>query len=120
MKKAVFLLLAVAFAGCLCFAQEPAAVEEEAVKVATRTLICTVDSVSGGSSMAGMKPQIIVKDKEDKQWTFQVASDATILDKNGEATSLSWIGKGTKVEIKYTETPDGPKMVHSLKVLTDW
>ncbi|OGX18611.1 MAG: hypothetical protein A3K83_03020 [Omnitrophica WOR_2 bacterium RBG_13_44_8b] len=120
MKKVVFLLLAVAFVGSLCFAQEPVVTEEETVKTKVRTLICIVDSVSGGSSMAGMKPQITAKDKDDKQWTFQVATDATIVDKNGQATSLSWIAKGTKVEIKYTETPDGPKMAQSVKVLQDW
>jgi uncharacterized protein YxeA len=123
MKKVLFLLLAVIFVSSLCFAQEASVSSGETtavVQVKTKTFVGKVASVNAGDSMAGMKPQITATDESGRQWTFQVASDASIVNKNGEATSLSWIGKDSKVEIKYTETQDSPKMAQSVKVLEDW
>lgn len=128
MKRVIFLLLTAVFFGSLCFAEEaqapaqdtPAKDTPPAALLKTRSFIGFVSSVFSGDAMAGMRPQIIVLDASGRQWNFTVADDATVIDKNGDATSLNWLGKGTKVEIRYTETQDGPKIARSIKVMSGW
>jgi hypothetical protein len=78
-----------------------------------------VDSVFSGSSMSGAGPQITVKDDKGNGITFIIASDATIIGKDGSPTTLTWIDKDNKVSMEYITNQDGSKTAKSIKVLPD-
>ncbi|MDP3042344.1 MAG: hypothetical protein Q8N62_06460 [Candidatus Omnitrophota bacterium] len=78
-----------------------------------------VDFVSSGSGISGVNPQITVKDDKGQGTIFMVASDATIIDKDGNSTTLTWIGKDDKVNIEYITNQDGIKTAKSIKVSAD-
>jgi hypothetical protein len=86
----------------------------------TMTFTGKVDLVSGGNGMSGVNPQITVKDDSGTGTTFTVASDATIIGKDGNATTLNWINKDDKVAIEYTTAQDGTKTAKSIKVSAGW
>ncbi len=141
MKKALLALFAVAFVASMCFAEEesvpsqtssnaaapaqvPGATAAPAQPPASTTslaptFIGTVDSVASRNGTSGTNPQITVKDSDRHETTFFVASDATIIDKDGNPTTLDWIGSDDKVSIKYITNPDTTKTAKSIKVLGD-
>jgi hypothetical protein len=86
----------------------------------TTTFTGKVDYVSNGNSINGATPQITVKDDQGLGTIFIVASDATIIDKDGKAATLDWISKDDKVTIEYTTAQDGTKTAKSIKVSADW
>jgi hypothetical protein len=86
----------------------------------TTTFTGKVDSVSNGSGISGANPQITVKDDQGLKTTFMVTSDATIIGKDGNATTLDWISKDDKVAIEYTTVQDSTKTAKSIKVSADW
>ena len=86
----------------------------------TMTFTGKVDLVSGGNSMSGVNPQITVKDDSGTGTTFTVASDAIIIGKDGNATTLNWISKDDKVAIGYSTAQDGTKTAKSIKVVSSW
>jgi len=86
----------------------------------TATFTGKVDLVSNGNSMSGQNPQITVKDDSGKEVIFTVASDATIIGKDGNAISLNWISKDDKVAIDYTTAQDNTKTAKSIKVSSSW
>ena len=85
---------------------------------ATTAFTGKVDSILNG--MNGMNPQITVKDDKGQETTFVVANDATIIGKDGSATSLDWISKDDKVAMEYTTDQSGAKIVKSIKASSDW
>lgn len=145
MKKIIFALFTVAFVTSICFAEEasvPSSTDNSAnpTQVSSATVVPTqlsgtttsptpagtttftgkVDSVSSGSSMTSPNPQIIVKDDQGLGTAFMVASDATIIGKNGDSTTLDWMSKGDKVSIEYITNQDGTKTAKSIKVSADF
>ncbi len=88
--------------------------------VGTDTFTGKVGLVSNGNSMSGQNPQITVKDDSGKEMIFTVASDATIIGKDGNTTSLNWISKDDKVAIDYTTAQDGTKTAKAIKVSSSW
>lgn len=141
MKKALFTLFVVGFIASISFAEEVlvssnatkseapgnAAVSStkstgsttSAAPVGTINFTGKVDSVSSGNSM-GVSSQIIVKDDSGKTMTFIVASDANIIGKDGNLTTLEWISKDDKVAIEYTTGEKGIGTAKSIKVLSSW
>jgi hypothetical protein len=90
------------------------------VTAGTTNFTGTVDITYSGDSMSETNPQITVKDDNGQGTNFVVASDATIIDKDGNPTNLDWIDNGDKVSIEYIAEQDGTtKTVKSIKVLPD-
>ena len=70
--------------------------------------------------MGGVNPQITVRDDNGAGTTFTVANDTTIIGKDGNPTTLTWIGKDDKVNIEYITNQDGTKTAKSIKVAASW
>ncbi len=136
MKRSFLALFAVAIVASVCFAEEassPTATPSNAVvsallsgntaplaSVGTTTLTGKIASVTGGSGISGVKPQISVEDDKGQRTTFIVASDATIIGRDGNPTTLNWIGDGDKVSIDYITNQDGTKTAKSIKLSSTW
>jgi hypothetical protein len=130
MKKALLSLFAVAFITSMCFAEEASAPPSATVAptqlpgsttppapVETTTFTGKVDSILSGDSLSGAKPQITADDDRGLLTVFKVASDATIIGKDGKPITLNWIGTNDKVKIEYITIEDGNKTAKSIKVL---
>jgi len=87
---------------------------------AATTLTGKVDMVSYGNSMSGTGPQIIVKDDSGKGTTFTLASDVTIIGKDGKPATFNWLSKDDKVVVEYAATQGDTKTAKSIKVLSNW
>jgi hypothetical protein len=87
--------------------------------VGTTNFTGKVDSVLSGSGISGTNPQIIVKDDKGHRKTFMVSSDATIIGKDGNTTTLTWVDKDDNVSIEYVTDKDG-STAKSIKVSSDW
>lgn len=122
MEKVLFVLFAVAFIASMCFAEEvsDSFFSKTVASAGTTTFTGKVYSVLTGNSISKVKPQITVKDDNEEKATFMVASDATIIGKDGNSTTLNWIGKNDKVSIEYIADQDGVKTAKSIKVSANW
>jgi len=110
MRKIFFALLAITFVSSLCFAEEVSA------PAGTETVTGRIDSVS----TTGEKPQMTVRGEDGALTVFLIAPDATIIGKDGNVTTLTWI-KGNKASMAYTSSPNGAiRTVRSIKVLPDF
>ncbi len=81
----------------------------------TTTFSGKVDMVSSGAN-----PQIIVKDDSGVGTTFTVASDATIIGKDGNPTTLNWVSKDDKASIDYITNQDSSKTAKTIRVSASW
>lgn len=119
MKKIFFALIAVAFIGSLCFAQQstmpisqPASTPKE-----TKTLTGKVDSVSIADPKQKIPSEIVVVDDKGQKLSFRVRISTTIFDKDGNAITLNKIAKDSKVVIEYTVGQRGTIKAESIKVV---
>ena len=64
--------------------------------------------------------QITLKDDNGQEAVFAIATDTTVIDRNGNATTLNWINKGDKVSIEYTAAEAGAKTAKSVTILSTW
>jgi hypothetical protein len=77
-----------------------------------------VYSVLSGSGITGTDPQITVKDDKGQKKTFRVPSNAAIIGKDGNSTTLTWIDKDDNVSIAYITDKEGAT-AKSIKVSSD-
>ena len=77
-----------------------------------------VYSVLSGSGITGTNPQITVKDDKGQKKTLMVPSNATIIGKDGNPTTLTWIDKDDNVSITYITDKEGAT-AQSIKVSSD-
>jgi hypothetical protein len=53
--------------------------------------------------------------------TFAIASDTTVVDKDGNPTTVTWISNGDNVSMEYTVDANGSKKTaKSIKMLAGW
>lgn len=80
--------------------------------------VVDIHSVSHANNMRP-NPQIIVKGDTGRGAIFTVASDAPIIGKDGNPTTLNWIRKDDKVSVEYIRNQDGTKTAKSIEVSAD-
>ncbi|MFZ1981648.1 MAG: hypothetical protein WAU61_10110 [Smithella sp.] len=125
MKKIFFILIAVMFAGSLCFAEQPAvkadvttgkveSVQQPSAKVEeTNIFTGKVEKVTpliGGWSAPYNK--IVVTDDKGTQETFYVMRATVITDAGGKDISGSGTKKDKKVEVKYSIITNGSSITN--------
>ncbi|MCB4757672.1 MAG: hypothetical protein LHV69_11695 [Elusimicrobia bacterium] len=147
MKKATLALFVVAFVTFMCFAVSASAQSDtdksanpiqasSKSDILSRVPRVTVDSTQSADrttpsvsdktdSFTGrvdsvMNGQIFSTDDKGQQAAFTVASDAVVIGKDGNSSSLNWISKGDKVKIGYIANTDGSKTAKAIKVSSDW
>lgn len=124
MKKILLALIAVAFAGSLCFAQQaqaPASKSVQAPAVETKTLTGKVDSITIGEApkgaKKGVKSELVVMDNNGQKVSFVVKSGTPVTDKDGKTITLNDIKKDNKVTVEYTTKSGGTNKAQSIKLL---
>ena len=128
MKKIFSTLLAFIFVSSMCFAEEtstPPDADNSTISAATqpsnntavmpssetKTFIGEVDVVTSS--------QIIVKGDNRYGTIFDVESNTTFVDQNGDPTTVTWLINGDKVSIEYATDADGTtRTAKSIKILS--
>lgn len=119
MKKMLLALFTLALVTSICFAGE-ASSTSAAASAKTVTFTGKLVFVSGGDGASGINQKITASDKKGMRTSFIVASDATIIGKDGNPAALNWISKDDKIAIEYTVAPDGTQTAKSIKVSEGW
>jgi hypothetical protein len=126
MKSLLWALCAVVFVISVSFSDDSSTTpirpsgSASVLPVNDTTFTGKIRSVSNGDSADGACPQINVKDDGGLETIFVVASDATIIGKDGNPTTLNWLSNDDKVKIIYSFNPNGTKKATSIKVLAGW
>jgi len=120
MKKILLIVLAVAFASSLCFAQQVSAPVSQAAQTsaATKTLTIAgiVNSIIIGNSAKGIKSELAIVGDYGKNISFTASDETSITDKDGKVLAISNLKKGDKVNIVYAVGKKGNR-AQSIKLV---
>ena len=128
MKKILLVMLAVTFAGSLCFAEQvvvppvvakavpPVAAKAAPKAIETRVFTGKIESVSLPDIAKGTKSEITVVDEKNQKLTFLVKSTTTIYDTYSNTIFLDSIKKDLNVKVAYVITKEGVNEATSIRL----
>ena len=112
MKKMFGILIALAFVGSICFAQEAAKtwapIKSSSVASAIKTIVGKVVSVTVADPAKGIvNGTVSIVDEAGKTANYTVGSAAKVLDATFNAIPLNQLKVGDKVKVKGKKTTAG-------------
>jgi len=122
MKKMLGILIALAFVGSICFAQEtaktlPAPIKASSAAVETKTIIGKVVSVTVADPAKGItNGTVSIVDATGQTANYTVSSATKVLDNAFNAITLNQLKTGEKIKVKGKKTATGEE-AQSIAVL---
>ena len=119
MKKILLAMLAVSFAGSLCFAEQampPMGAKSMPKAVETKAFTGKVESVSLPDVVKGIKSEITVVDEKNQKLSFLVKGTTTIYDAYSNTILLDSIKKDSNVKVAYVITKEGVNEATSIRL----
>ncbi|MFA5145375.1 MAG: hypothetical protein WC723_05175 [Candidatus Omnitrophota bacterium] len=110
MKKIFLVLIAAAFAGSVCFAQEPSKKADEKAQE-PNTFKGTIESIAKVAHTRSIRPycKIVVANDKGRSATFYITKNTAISDVDNKQLpgNLLSLETGRKVKVKYSNTAIG-------------
>jgi hypothetical protein len=102
MKKIIIIMCALFFISAMAFAEETATKKPTTpAKIEYKYLTGKIDTVTLENKEQGIKPQLVVVDKNGNKTTFFVTTTTKIFGKDKKALTLDKLIKDENVRVKY-------------------
>jgi len=129
MKKAAFLVCALAFLSLACYGQDivqaaqkgktatppSSSLKKIAKPVNPLEIKGKIDSILAAEPAKGIRPEIVITGEDGKTYVFVVRSTTTIYNQDWKAITLDKLEKGQLVRIQYITSKDGMLVALSIK-----